>query len=121
MIRKHLPPGYVESMNWGMLAYEVPLSRYPDTYNGQPLMYLALAAQKNDFALYLTCLSSNPRLMTRLTAAYRTAGQKLDMGKGCLRFKRLDELPLDIIGEMVASTTVDEHIAAAKQARAARR
>ena len=120
VIRKHLPPGYVESMNWGMLAYEVPLARYPDTYNGQPLMYLALAAQKNNFALYLTSASSNQPLMTKLKAAYRAAGRKLDMGKSCLRFKELEELPLDIVGELVASTSVEQRIAASEQARAAR-
>jgi hypothetical protein len=121
VIRKHLPAGYVESMNWGMLAYEVPLARYPDTYNGQPLMYLALAAQKNNYALYLTCASSNEPLMTKLEAVYRSAGRKLDMGKGCLRFKQLEELPLDIVGELVASTSVDQRIAASEQARAAKR
>jgi uncharacterized protein DUF1801 len=121
VIRKHLPAGYVETMNWGMLAYEVPLARYPDTYNGQPLMYLALAAQKNNFALYLTSAASNETLMTKLEAAYHDAGRKLDMGKGCLRFKELDELPLDIVGELVASTSVDQRIAASEGARAARR
>lgn len=54
VIKKRLPKGFVETMNWGMLAYEVPLSRYPDTYNKQPLMYLALAAQKNNYAFYMT-------------------------------------------------------------------
>ena len=110
VIRKHLPKGYVESMNWGMLAYEIPLSRYPDTYNKQPLMYLALAAQKNNYALYLTSVSSDKGLMDRLGAAYKAAGHKLDMGKGCLRFKTLDELPLDVIADMVASTTVERRI-----------
>ncbi len=110
VIRKHLPEGYTESMNWGMLAYEIPLSRYPDTYNKQPLMYLALAAQKNNYALYLTSVSSDTALMDRLAKAYKAAGNKLDMGKGCLRFKTLEELPLDLIADMVASTTVERRI-----------
>jgi uncharacterized protein YdhG (YjbR/CyaY superfamily) len=110
VIRKHLPKGYVESMSWGMLAYEIPLSRYPDTYNKQPLMYLALAAQKNNYALYLTSTSSDKALMDRLAKAYKAAGTKLDMGKGCLRFKTLEELPMDVIADIVASTSVDRRI-----------
>lgn len=117
VIRKHLPKGYVESMNWGMLAYEVPLNRYPDTYNGQPLMYLALAAQKNNYALYLTSAAGDKPLMARLAAAYKAAGRKLDMGKGCLRFKTLEELPLDLIGALVASTPVERRIALSEAAR----
>lgn len=110
VIKKRLPKGYVETMNWGMLAYEVPLSRYPDTYNKQPLMYLALAAQKNNYAFYMTGVSSNKALLDRLAAAYKAAGRKLDVAKSCLRFKSLDELPLDIIGDIVASTTVERRI-----------
>ena len=87
LITKRLPKGYVETMNWGMLAYEIPLARFPDTYNKQPLMYLALAAQKNNYALYMTGVSGNTPLMARLEAAYKAAGKKLDMGKSCLRFK----------------------------------
>jgi len=110
IIRKRLPKGYVESMNWGMLAYQIPLSRYPDTYNKQPLMYLALAAQKNNYALYLTCVSRDKALMGKLAAAYKADGRKPDMGKGCLRFRTLEELPLDVIGEIVASTPVARRI-----------
>jgi len=121
VIRRHLPTGYVETMNWGMLAYEVPLARYPKTYNGQPLMYLAIAAQKNNYALYLTSAASREPLMKKLETAYRAAGRKLDMGKGCLRFKTLEELPLDIVAELVASTSVEQRIAASEEARASKR
>lgn len=117
VIKKRLPKGYVETMNWGMLSYEIPLSRYPDTYNNQPLMYLALAAQKNNYAIYLTSISSDKALMGRLAAAYKAAGKKLDMGKGCLRFKTLEELPLDVIGDMVASTSVERRIELSEAAR----
>lgn len=116
VVKKHLPKGYVETMNWGMLAYEVPLSRYPDTYNKQPLMYVALAAQKNNYALYLTSVSSNKGLMERLSKAYKAAGKKLDMGKSCLRFKTLEELPLDVIADIVASVSVERRIELAEAA-----
>ncbi len=116
VVRKHLPKGYVETMTWGMLSYEVPLSRYPDTYNKQPLTYVALAAQKNYYALYLQgALAEKP--LTKLAKAYERAGRKLDMGKSCLRFKALEELPLDIIGEIVASTPVERLIEAAEASK----
>lgn len=117
LVKKRLPRGYVETMTWGMLSYEVPLRLYPDTYNGQPLMYLALAAQKNNYALYLTSATQNAGLMAKLAAAYESAGRRLDMGKGCLRFKTLEELPLDVIGEIVASTPVERSIELAEAAR----
>ena len=120
LVRKHLPKGYVETMNWGMLSYEIPLRIYPDTYNKQPLSYMALAAQKNNYALYMTGISSNSTLMGKLAGAYKDAGIKLDMGKGCLRFKTLDELPLDVIAEIVAATSIEQRIAA-ETARTAKR
>jgi hypothetical protein len=121
VVKKRLPKGYVETMNWGMLSYEIPLSRYPDTYNKQPLMYLALAAQKNNYALYMTSASADSALMDRLGAAYKAAGRKLYMGKGCLRFKSLEKLPLDVIGDIVASTSVERRIESAEAARRKKR
>lgn len=117
VVKKRLPTGYVETMNWGMLSYEIPLSRYPDTYNKQPLMYVALAAQKNNYALYLTGTSADPALMAKLAAAYAAAGKTLDTGKSCLRFKTLDEVPLDVIGDIIASTPVERRIEVAEAAR----
>jgi hypothetical protein len=117
VVMKRLPKGYVETMNWGMLSYEIPLSRYPDTYNKRPLMYLALAAQKNNYALYMTGVSAEKALMDRLAAAYGAAGKKLEMGKSCLLFKTLEELPLDVIGDIVASTPVERRIEVAEAAR----
>ncbi len=117
VIKKRLPKGYVETMNWGMLSYEIPLSRYPDTYNKQPLMYLALAAQKNNYALYMTGVAGDKVLMGRLAAAYKAAGKKLDMGKSCLRFDKLADLPLDVIGDIVAATSVERRIETAEAAK----
>ena len=117
VVRKHLPTGYVETMNWGMLSYEIPLSRYPGTYNKQPLMYLALAAQKNNYALYMMNLYANSALKDKLVAAYAVADRRLDMGKGCLRFRTLEELPLDVIAEIVAATSVECRIEAEERAR----
>jgi hypothetical protein len=116
VVRKHLPKGFVETMNWGMLSYEIPLNRYPITYNKQPLSYIALAAQKNNYALYLMTVHDDSPMRERLAAQYAAAGRRLDMGKCCLRFKSLEELPLDVIGEIVAATTVDALIASHESA-----
>lgn len=116
-ILDHLPGGYRETMNWGMISYEVPLERYPDTYNGQPLAYAALAAQKSHFALYLHCAYADPERAERLREGFARAGKKLDMGKSCVRFKRLADLPLDVIGETIASTPPESFIATYERAR----
>ena len=110
MIRRHLPAGYVERMASGMIAYEIPLSRYPDTYNGRPLCYVGLAAQRDYYALYLMGCYQDPAEAARLRDAFRERGRRLDMGKSCLRFKRLDELPLEAIGATIAGTTPERFI-----------
>ena len=117
VIHAHLPPGYRETMNWGMISYDIPLKRYPGTYNGQPLMYAALAAQKNNFAVYLTGIYQDSALATWFKAQFAKAGKRLDMGKSCVRFKSLDDLPLDAIGGVIASTTVDAYIARYERSR----
>ena len=103
IVRKHLPKGYVEEMNWGAITWAVPLAKYPDTYNGQPLCYAALAAQKNHYALYLMGAYMDPQNTQAVQDAFARAGKKLDMGKSCVRFKKLDDLPLDELGPIVAS------------------
>lgn len=110
VILEHLPEGYVESMRWGMISYEVPLERFPDTYNGQPLMYAALASQKHHMAVYLTNVYSDGAIEEWFRQAWTAAGHKLDMGKSCVRFKKLEGVPLDVVGQAIGRTTVDEFI-----------
>lgn len=117
LINDRMPAGYVESMRWGMLCWEVPLSRYPDTYNKQPLSYVALAAQKNSYSLYLTAPYADKRIDEALEEAFRAAGKKMDAGKSCIRFKRLEDLPLDAIGDAVAATPVDRLVELAESAK----
>lgn len=112
LVRRHLPEGYQEGMSWGMISWEIPLSRYPETYNRQPLMYAGLAAQKNGYSLYLTGAWMVPGTTERLKASFEAAGRRLDMGKSCLRFRKLEELPLDAIAEVIAAVPVDTYIAA---------
>jgi len=117
VVRKHLPRGYRETMAAGIITYEVPLSVYPDTYNGHALWYAALAAQKGYSSLYLMAVYGSKPLAQRLKAGFRAAGKKLDMGKSCIRFRRADDLALDVIGEIVASTPLPAYVAIAKAAR----
>ena len=110
MILENLPDGYVESMNWGMIAYEVPLETYPDTYNKQPLMFAALASQKNHMAVYLAGIYTSDDARDEFEKAYRATGKRFDVGKSCVRFRKLEDLPLDLIGETIALVPVDRFI-----------
>jgi Domain of unknown function (DU1801) len=121
VVRSHLPAGYRESMAYGMIGYGIPLERYPDTYNGQPLCFVALAAQKNYYSLYLTCAYNDQEDAQRLKDAFERAGKTLDMGKSCIRFKSADDLPLPAIGELIATVPPEKLIARYEQARAALR
>jgi hypothetical protein len=117
VILRHLPEGYRESLNWGMICYEVPLERYPDTYNKQPLGYAALAAQKNGYSLHLMCAYQDSEQERLLREGFASAGLKLDMGKSCVRFRKLEDLPLEVIGRAVASTTPEQFIATYEASR----
>ena len=102
--------GLEEEMNWGMITYQVPLERYPDTYNKKPLMYAGLASQKNHMAVYLSGVYSDDGDRSEFETAYKATGKRFDMGKSCVRFRRLDDLPLDVLGDAIAGVSVDEMI-----------
>lgn len=110
VILDNLPDGYVESMNWGMIAYEVPLETYPDTYNKQPLAFAALASQKNYMAVYLTGIYISDEARDEFEKAYRATGKRFDVGKSCVRFRKLEDLPLELIGETIEAIPVDRLI-----------
>jgi len=110
VILRNLPKGYHESLNHGMITYEVPLERYPTTYNKQPLCYAGLAAQKNYYALYVMCVYGSSELQKQFREDFRKAGKKLDMGKSCVRFRKLDDLPLEVIGRVIARIPVEKWI-----------
>ena len=117
VIRKNLPKGYKEAMGYGMICYSVPLSRYPDTYNGQPLCYAALAAQKHYNAVYLMNVYGDAAEAKAFKAAFKKAGKKLDMGKSCVRFRTADDLALDAVGNAIAATPVEAFIARHERAK----
>lgn len=117
LILENLPAGYVERMNWGMISYEIPLEMYPDTYNGKPLLFASLAAQKRHYALYLMNVYQDPDLEAALKQGFAMAGKKLDMGKSCLRFRQLDDLPMDVIAKVIAATPPEAMIERAEGAQ----
>ena len=110
LVRRHLPAGYEETIAWGMITWQVPLAVYPDTYNKQPLMYAALACQKNHMAVYLCNVYGHAPTRARFEAEWRKSGKKLDMGKSCVRFKKLDDLPLDVVGQAIARVPAQAYI-----------
>ena len=120
-INENLPDGYEEGMQFGMIGWYVPLSMYPAGYGENPkvpLSFVALASQKSGMVLHFLCFYGHPTLSTWFTSEYQKSGKKLDMGKGCVRFKSLDELALDVVGRTVARVSVKEHMANYRAARA---
>lgn len=112
-ILKNLPIGFEEGMQYGMIGYYVPHSRYPAGYHcdpKQPVPYVALASQKNYMSVYLFCLYCNPKTVQDFIQAYQATGKKLDMGSSCVRFKKLEALPIELIGKAVAATSLDEFL-----------
>ncbi|HEX9798934.1 MAG TPA: DUF1801 domain-containing protein [Thermoanaerobaculia bacterium] len=117
LVEKHLPKGYVESMAFGMIGWGIPLARYPNTYNGQPLGYVALAAQKNYYSLYLMSVYSDSAEERALRAAFAKAGKKLDMGKCCVRFKKLADLEMEALGRSIAANPPERLIELYEESR----
>ena len=107
-------------MQFGMIGYVIPLERYPVTYNKQALQYAALASQKHYMSVYLMSVYSDSDSEQWFAEQYRASGKKLDMGKSCVRFKKLADLPLDLIGRAIARTPVDEYIEVYEAARGKR-
>jgi uncharacterized protein YdhG (YjbR/CyaY superfamily) len=121
VILDRLPDGYAEVMNWGMITYEVPLETYADTYNKQPLMFAALASHKNHMAVYLTGIYISKEARDEFEKAYRATGKRYDVGKSCVRFRKLDDLPLDLIGETIATIPADRLIQRFEESRGSAR
>jgi hypothetical protein len=121
LIRKHLPRGFQETMQYGMISYVIPLKRYPETYNGQPLAVIALAAQKQYMSIYLMGIYGSPQLRADFETAYAKSGKRLDAGKSCVRFKQLDDLALDAVATAVSRVSVEDLIAMTEAAHGSKR
>lgn len=115
VILKNLPDGLEEVMQYGMISYVVPFKLFPAGYHcdpRQPLYYAGLASQKNYMAIYLMTVYGHKETQEWFVTAYKASGKKLDMGKSCIRFKKLEDLPLEVIGQAVARVPVGKYIEA---------
>ena len=109
-VRQHISKGYAEFMNWGVINWGIPLEEFSDTYNGQPLCYVGLAAQKNYNAFYLMGAYDGSNGAKQLADAFKKAGKRFDMGKCCLRFKQLDDLELTSVANLIAKATPADYL-----------
>jgi uncharacterized protein YdhG (YjbR/CyaY superfamily) len=121
VINENLPDGYEEGIQFGMIGWHVPLALYPAGYGENkkvPLPLVGLASQKSGMVLHFVCFYGHPTLSDWFVSEYKKSGKKLDMGKGCVRFNKLDDLALDVVGRTIARLPVKEHIANYQAARA---
>lgn len=120
VIKQNLPKGFEEQMNYGMIGYVVPHTLYPGGYHckpSDPLPFMNIASQKNFIAIYHMGMYADPSLLKWFTEAYaqRVKG-KLDMGKSCIRFKKPDQIPVDLIGELASKMSPQQWIQLYEQA-----
>lgn len=114
VIRKCVDPLIEEGMQYGMIGYYIPHSVYPPGYHcdpKQPLPFICLASQKNYMSLYLGCIYGRPEVEKNFRATWAKTGKRLDMGKACLRFRRVEDLALDLIADSIRGISVREFIA----------
>lgn len=113
-IQQHLPPGFDETMSYGMIGYVVPHSYYPAGYHCDPklpLPFISIAAQKNFYAFYHMGIYVDPELLDWFTDAYPThSSAKLDMGKSCIRFKKPEHIPYALLGELAGKMTPEQWV-----------
>lgn len=122
VVNANLPAGYEETIQYGMISWVVPESVLPaaDVYNKQQLALASLASQKSHMALYLLSVYGDPKERAWFESAYKKSGKKLDMGKSCVRFKSIDALPLDVIGQAMSHVGVDAYVAAYRKVKPAK-
>ena len=117
LVHKHISKGYAEFMNWGVINWGIPLEEFADTYNGQPLCYVGLGAQKNYNSYYLMGAYDGSNGADLLAEAFKKAGKRLDMGKCCLHFKTLDDLELASVAKVIGMSTPKEYLAYYKRTK----
>src|SRR5262249_55807697 len=110
LVNKHIPGGYDECLVWGTIGWTIPLSRYPDTHNKQPICYVGLSSQKNYCSLYMFGAFRSAEQLEQLRAAFKAAGKKLDMGQCCVHFETPDDLPLAAIGKLISAISSETWI-----------
>jgi uncharacterized protein YdhG (YjbR/CyaY superfamily) len=110
LVRESIKPGFDEAMRWGMVSYEIPISLSGPTYNKQPLSYIGIASQKNHISIYLMSLYVVPENMTEFQSRWGRAGKKLDMGKGCVRFRSLQFADLETLRWVIGLYTPQQFL-----------
>ena len=121
VIKANLDPKFQETMQYGMIGYSVPHKHYPAGYHcdpKQPLPFASIASQKNHMAIYLFCIYIEPDGPEQFAKAWKATGKKLDMGKSCIRFKKLEDVPLEVVAETIQGISVDRFIESYEAARA---
>ena len=108
-------------MNWGMITYQVPLRTFPETYNGKPLMYAALASQRHYMVVYLTGIYASSEARRAFERRYKATGKRWDVGRSCIRFRSLEDLPLPLVGQAIASLSVNTFIDLVNRGRSRRK
>lgn len=114
VIRKNIDKAFEEGMQYGMLGYYLPHSKYPAGYHcdpEQPLPFVSVASQKNHIGLYLFCIYTSPEEQAGFREDWLASGKKLDMGKSCVRIKKLEDLPLDVLGRALRRMTAKKFVA----------
>jgi hypothetical protein len=117
VVLNNLQEGYKETMQYGMISYVIPIEIYPNTYNRKPLVIVGLSSQKNYLSLYLMNIYGDKKEEEWFKKEYEKSEKKLNMGKSCVRFKKVEDLPLDLIGKAVARITIKEFIELYEKAR----
>jgi hypothetical protein len=121
VVRRNLPDGYREGIQYGMIGWYVPLETFPDTYNGQPLGLAALASHKQYISLYLNSVYGDGETERWFRERWAQTGKPLNMGKSCVRFRRIEDIPLDVVGETIARTDLDSYLRHYQEARGSTR
>jgi hypothetical protein len=117
LVVANIQPGFEETINWGFITWQVPFSIFPDTYNKQPLMYCAIAEQKQHAGLYLVSAYQQEGGPQELIHGFAAAGIKLDMGKSCLRFNKFEAVPEAVLAREIARHSPESFIAEYKAVR----
>ena len=118
LVRKNIPKGYEEGVALGFVTWSVPLSVLPDTYNGQALWYVALAATKVGFSLYPMAVYGDPKRAAAFNAEWKKSGKKLDMGKACIRFSTMDDLALPAVKAAIKAVPMTKYVETYRAVRA---
>jgi hypothetical protein len=116
-VHEHIPKDYAEFIGWGGINWGIPLSEFSNTYNGHPLSYVVLAPNKNNFSLHLLGAYFDPKKTAFMKEEFKKAGKRFDMGMGCLRFKRMDDLELNSLGKVIGAVSKAQFLANYKKVK----